>query len=48
MQLSLDELKPIIPKCRSAETSADPEGWTPENPSHMQCFNTAILLFKIL
>gem|GEM_PF-1456862 len=48
MKLSVDAFNQVIRKCRCKETSADPEGRSQDNPSHMHCFTTAVLLFETL
>lgn len=48
MNISLETFEQAIRKARCRETSADPEGRTPDNPSHMHCFTTAVLLYETL
>ncbi len=39
----LDRFRSNLPGCWSSDTSADPEGWTAENPSWGQCAVTACM-----
>jgi len=48
MQISVKDFEQIIPKCRSKETSADPEGRSDLNPSYRQCLITALLANEFL
>jgi len=43
MNISVDDFKQIIRKCRSKETSGDPEKRSDKNPSYRQCLVTALL-----
>jgi len=43
MQLSMNDFAHAIRKCRSKETSGDPERRSDTNPSHRQCLGTALL-----
>ncbi|MEZ4503111.1 MAG: hypothetical protein R3C39_10840 [Dehalococcoidia bacterium] len=40
----LDELREVIEKAWTADTSADPLGWSLENPAWGQCAVTALLI----
>jgi len=43
-KVKLEDLKRALEKSWSRETSADPETWTPDNPSWGQCCVTALVI----
>lgn len=42
--MDVKELERLLRKCWSKETSADPDGWTPENPAWGQCAVTSLVV----
>ena len=48
IQISVDDFTKAIKKCRSRETSADPENRSDKNPSYRQCLVTALLANEFL
>jgi hypothetical protein len=47
MFTSVRDLRTILERAWSAETSADAEGWSPKNPAWGQCAVTALLVQEL-
>lgn len=45
--VSVEKFKEVLPLICDAETSADPKGWTPENPLWAHCANVTVVAEKI-
>lgn len=48
MENSVEKFEQLLPKCRSRETTAEPEGRSDNNPSYRQCLVTALLANEFL
>jgi hypothetical protein len=48
MKISVKKFEQLLPKCRSRETTAEPEGRSDNNPSYRQCLVTALLANEFL
>lgn len=47
LDTKIAELLEILPVIWSRESSGDPDGWTPEKPSYMQCHPTSRLVHAL-
>ena len=46
--MNIRELQRLLRKCWMKETSADPNGWTPENPAWGQCAVTSLVVQDLM